>query len=327
MSVRRGASHSLILGKEDSYNAGAAVPVGHEIPLVSSSLGAYQGPTLDSPELADDLNPKLGLSDTFKTDGQFALATDLDVLGLLFHNMFTSYAVTGAGPYAHVHKIGAADPNSLWMSLGHAHATTPKWDQLYGCYLSGFSCSLKKEGNVLQMPFDVMGSGKHLDDQAAAFDATPTAYTGVRLQPRKAIVAIDGTDVARIREIDFSVKRDIQGDRGLNNLEYENELIFGGFTCEIGKLVATWDHASTLRALEDGASHAVRIRIYETATYLVEFLFQEVLFPRTDKSNVGDRGPLTYTHTGLKPGYDVGAAASAVQITVTNGVATYATAW
>lgn len=328
MSVRRGASHALVLGEEDEYNEGAAAPAGHMIPVASTNFGAYQGPTLDSPELTDDLNPKLGLDDLFKADGSFNVAAELDVLGILFHNMFTDYGVTGPveGVYTHVYKPDAEDPASLWAEMAH-NLETPAYDVLYGCYLSGFSLSLKKEGGLLQIPFNVLGSGKHDDDEAAPQDAAPTEYTGDRLQPRKTAVEIDGTPVPRVREIDFTVTRDMQGDEGLNAEDFENELIFGGFTFEIGKLVGTWDDASELRALEDGDTHSVTITVYETATTYVKFHFPEVLFPRTDKPSIGDRGPITYGFTGLKPGYNVAAEEAAIQITIVNATETYASSW
>lgn len=303
-SVRRGASFVLTAFEEDAYNDGAVTPVGHKIPIAGGvNFGSYQGPTVDSTELQDDLEPAQGFEDIFKNDGTFPLATTVDAVGIICYWLFTGFSVTGVGPYVSTFVPDVADPVSLGLDLGDLHTSTPKYDLEYGCYIQGLDVSLSKEGKLLEMSVTVFGSGKHDDDGATPQDASPAAYADTRLQPRKSTVEIDSTHIGRIRECNFSIMRDIQGDQGLNNEDFHNEIIFGGYTYDLSSLVATFDYASTMRAYEDGAEHEVKITIFRTAdaTRYVEFTFGGVLFPRTDKRTVADRGPQTCKYSGLKP--------------------------
>lgn len=304
MSVRRGASHSLIVGVEDSYNAGAATPVGHNLPITKDAFGPSQGPIIENPELQDDLEPVQGFDNLFTTTGTFGGAAELDSLSVLTYLLFTERAaITGAGPYVHVHSPGVADPPSIWADHYDAHATTPKYDLDYGCYLKGFSGNVSKQVGLFTLDWSVLGSGKFSEDGATPQDASPAAYTGSRLQPRRSKVVIDSVHIASIRECSFATDRVIEDDMGLNNLDYANEIIFGGFTHDISSLVATFDHASTLRALEDGAEHTVSIVIYPNAltTHYVSFDYTGVKFPKTNVRDYSQRGPITYSFSGLKP--------------------------
>ncbi|MDB2620266.1 hypothetical protein N9X87_00525 [bacterium] len=304
MSDRTGSAFELALFQEDTWNDGAVTPVAHVIPVASGvSMGSYQGPTVDSDELTPDLEPPQGFEDTFKSDGTFPLAAVIDAFGLIMYWLFNGYSVSGSGPYEHVHTPELTTPRTVGADLGDNHASTPKYDLEYGQTIQGFSLTLQKTSGLLKIMVKVFGSGKHTDDGATPQDATPATYTGVRLQPRKGKVEIDSTHEASISEVSIDVNRAVDGDGGLNNEDYHNGLVYEGYIYTINTLKAVFDHASTMRAYEDGAEHEVKITIYatDTATKYIEITYDGCIFPRTDKRNVSSRGRQEYPFNGLKP--------------------------
>lgn len=322
MSTRRGANASLLIGKQADLTTVATV--GHKIPVASMNLGAYQGAAIQSDELRDDLNPALGFTDLFKTDGPFDHALTADAVGLLMYFFLTDYSVAGVGPYVHTFKPAATDPSPLTAEVAHYHASTPKHDRFLGVYLSRFQIQVDKRGGLLRMPWEIMGTGNKVEDQAASFDAAPATYTDERLQARKAVLKIDGSTEAKVRQASLSVVRQVEASMGLNGLDYDSEMIFGGYEFELS-FTATFDHASTVRALEDGAAHTFEIvvpRIADATRYL-SIKFEECIVPKTDKVNISDRRALTYSFSGLRPGYETAGAGTGLTVKVASDIADY----
>jgi len=316
---RTGSAARLTIGAEDTYNAGAAAPDGHSMPLVSFSGGLAQG-MFASDELMAAASPGMPYYGAHGMQGDLVMPIENSALGFLMKRFLTTYAKSGgAAPYTHEFKIGATAPGSLWVEAGDA--TLDKWDQYAGVYPISLRGQFSKQNAMARLTWGLLGSGKYLAlNTGADYDSTPTAYTAsLRHSGRDTTVKVAGSAVTDIEQVEFTIERVAEPINCLDGNAYASEIALGQFRVS-GSFTAIWDSADTYRALAVAGTEKYLEIISPkpgAATRYVSFFFQEVSLFAAQAAGITGPGPLRMP-ISFQGFYSDGAKAAAAVVTILN---------
>ena len=291
---RTGAYARLSVGVEDSFNAGAASPDGHTMPLISFSGGLAQG-MFPSDELLSAASPGQPYYGANQCSGDLVMPVENLGLGFLLRRFLTTYTKAGAeAPYTHEFKIGATAPGSLWLEVGDA--SLDKWDQYGGIRPVSLRGQFSKTNGMARLTWGLLGSGKTIAmNTGTDYDASLTAYTSsLRHSGVDTTVKINGSAVADIETIDFTIERVAEAINCLDGNKYASAIELGQFKVS-GTLTALWDSADTYRAVAiAGTEKSIEIISPKpgVSTRYVSFFFQECYLFAAQAAAVSGPGPL-----------------------------------
>ncbi len=320
-TYRSGANARIALGKESAYNTASTAM--HDIPKSSFSVPSpYELITND--ELRSDPNPVANAKGLQSGEGWSidAMVTS-DLFGLFCYFFFGGYAVTGAGPYAHVHTIANTLPPSLSAEYGDTQTAIARYDQYYGLYLNSLGLSVSKTSELMKCSLGGTSSGKFDMNASTPLDASPDTYGDRRHAMPAATIEIDGSAVAYLTSIDLTIDREIFPLNPLDGNLYAASATLGKYM--ISCTVTGWrDQADTLYALDDDAEHTVKLISPRpgSATHDIEVYFPEAYIYATESTSIGGDGPAEFS-VQVSPFFDDAAEGSAVEITVNSDIADY----
>lgn len=325
MGIGARESH-VVLGVEDSFNAGALVPMGIKVPWAGLGVFVGQGDAVESEEMRSDRNPTTGFEGLWEgRPAALRQAVSIDGLGAMFYLFTTSYSVSGVGPYVHVFKFSAAAMKTLWLEHAFPGLTTPMYDLAYGVLLQGFKVSASKVAGLLVCEWTVQGSGKRVLGGAAPQDAAPDEFTDRRSDIKGCTATVATAAVAGLNQIELGGTLEVDMLDELDGEDYMgSDYHAGGYNLDLA-LSGWFDSAETLRGLADGTLKAVTLTVNKPGTpaHTAVFSMAECPMVATEPTGAPQAGAIRHRITS-KPGFLADAGASALIVTVTNTVADYA---
>lgn len=323
-TYRSSARTTLQIGAESAYNTPGAS--GHECPKSSITIPSRQE-LITSDELQSNPNPVLDSKGINAGAGyQFINPVSCDFFGLMCYFMFgdAGYTVTGAGdPYTHVFKIANTNPDSLYFEIGDSSAA--KYDIHKGLLLHSLQLGGEKTSDLLRATWGLTGSGLATINGGTSNDASADTYGDARhiLPLMEARVA--GSATAYLTGMNLTIQRNPAILMALDGNRYGSDFDLGKFMVDC-TLTGWRDSADSLFGLDDDTDKQVSLYSVDPddATHSIEIEFPESRVLNVEGYSVSG-GDAPYPVTAkVSPYYDDNADATAIMITVINGIADYA---
>jgi hypothetical protein len=164
--------------------------------------------------------------------------------GRLLKHAFGTYSAPwlAGGVYYHQFKIG--DLPSMCIEKGFKDLTTDKFFQYTGCKVGSFKVAARTEG-FLDSTISLMGATEVVAD-AAVLDASPSDLGCTPFDGFGGSVFINGTAVAEVTEVDFTLENGLDG----------NTYVMNGTGHRFSLPEGTAKVTGTLRALFTDAAYA-----------------------------------------------------------------------
>jgi hypothetical protein len=296
MSTRGGKGVVVVLGKEDSYGAGAATPAGFVIPFASVKFSDAQGYG-ESDEIQAGANPGEPMEDVSTSQGSLVAALTCGLWALLTKWLAGNLTTTGeADPYTHKGKAQSADPSSVWLERQHTDVT--KFDLHKGVRLHGVKIDATKKAGLLKATIDLMGNGSAIRNGGTVYDATPVTFTDKRLNQKLAVAKIDDVTSTLVKSVAISITRGANPQHTMDGTDLAEDVALDGWVVK-ADITAVWDSADTIRTLADGADHTFALEIPEpgTPTHKVVISLPEAKVYDNGSADVANRGPLEVSVT------------------------------
>jgi hypothetical protein len=320
MSQFKGSLSTVALAFEETYGTVPAVPAAFLLPFKTCTVGGEVGQTTDE-TITGTRNPVAPDDDTADVSGDITVPVDLTAFPYLLKAMFGAPTTTGTGPYVHAFKVADSQPSFIIEKM-FDNGTTKTYLRNVGCKVSKLSLGVAASGQ-LEATISIMGAAESLE--TSALDDAPTTLSLDKLQQSMASVkeggtVLSGTLATVSHEIDFGLDGDTFaiGGGGIRGDLCEGIM---GITGSISALFKAVDADSLL-----GKSQARTASSLETTftkdTSSLSIKCAEVVYNKKSPGIDGPKGvKLDLSFTAY---HDTDAAESAVVITVTNDVASYA---
>ena len=315
MAMQKGSTVQVLLGYESVFKT--APSDGFQLPV--NTFGLKGSRALNSAAtLTGSRNPPMPFSGNKSVAGPVVVPVDSLALPYWLKAMFGAPATTGASPYVHEFKIGAAQP-SLTLEAAFTDLAADKFSRFLGCKIGGFTLEVGGDGELV-LSLNVVGADHSF--ASSAFDASPTAVALARVNNFQAAVTEGGATLSNAKLISLSV------EFGLDTGQY---VIGGGGVLgaipegavKVSGRVQTLFEDTTL--LDKGASlteSGLKVTITAGASSIVEFEIQELFYEWNSPEVPGPQGLMV--DMPFQGFYDNGSEASAIVARVTNTVASYA---
>ncbi|UZP67712.1 phage tail tube protein [Desulfovibrio mangrovi] len=318
MGQARGYKGKLLIGFEEDYGVAPATPVGFQVHINSVDGGATRALST-SDTITGTRNPAKPFSGDTALSRNIVVPLDAREIGLWLTGMLGAPVSSGTGPYTHVFKVGDTQPSMI---------IEPAFPDV-GMYLRGRGCK------VGSFEFTAGGSGEHVvnigvvgqdeSKEAAPYDATPTQFAFDRMEKRHIASIKEGGAAVSGRITEISMKFDMGLDTDGYTADTGGTLgdISEGLISISGSVTALFKDTTLFDKAAAGTETSLEIT-FTNGAHSLSFKLPETMYSRSSPAISGPQGVReSYDFQGY---LDDAADGSAIVVTLTNDVASYALA-
>jgi hypothetical protein len=313
MAQGRGFRAQLAMDIESSF-ATPGTPAGKLMPYNSLDLVATQA--LNAPEtIRGTRQPVQPFTDVLSVSGNIVVPVDLRSFGWWLRGIFGAPVTTGGPAYQHVFTPGLSMP-SMVLEKGFVDLT--QYIKYLGCRASKLSM-MGGTGGEVTATIGIEGASETVS--GTAYDSSLDTVTFTRFLMSQLTAKEGGSTIANAKEISLDIDFGLDGDSYvIGGGGLRGDLPEGVMKIS-GKLVALFENATLLNKAINGTESSLQLT-WTSGTNILDILLPEIRYERNAPSIPGPKGLLV--ELPFQSYYENGAAASAVVITLTNDVASYA---
>lgn len=311
MARSHGIDAVLRVGLEAPYGTPPAAGGFHQLPLVSTTLGAEQG-LLEDTQIGTGRESLDPTADVINNDGDVAVPVDTRAFGYWLKLMLGNAVDTGAGPYTHVFTSGAAALPSYSAEIGHPNV--PAFFNNFGTVGNTMKIALARSG-LLDATITCISQGESENDGVSLAPAA-TLVRGPRFAQAVGQVSKDGVQLGGVVKADFTLSN---GYEKVETIRPDG-LIDGADPLKVTMMGSVDVRFADMTLYNQAIDESLALSFGWTngAASLV-FALPRVFLPKTKRPVSGPGGVLaTFNWQGS------GAGGHVVTATLVNDIATYA---
>lgn len=245
-----------------------------------------------------------------------APASGTNISGSTFMKCTAGTLTSGATLYQHIWKIGDDMPSATMekglTDLGEYYRSP-------GCKISKWGMSLAVGNNELVQTFDIMAATE--TQETSALSATPTELTLTKFNNFQGAVSEAGSAANNVRKLDLNVDFGLDGDTYCLNGQATRTDITEGVVQVTGTVEALFNSTTLIGKAIDGTESSLSAAMTSGNNSLTIDI-PELIFERPNVNIDGPKG--LFLSVPFRAYYKDNADATAIKITLVNGVASYA---
>ncbi|MCU0909798.1 MAG: phage tail tube protein [Rhodobacteraceae bacterium] len=203
MAREQGANARLAVAFESTYGTAPASGF-RSMPFASTTLGQEQ-PLLANDLLGNGRDPVAPTRDAITADGNVIVPVDAENLGVWLRGAFGAPVTTGAGPYDHEFRSGAATLPSL--SIEKWLPGVPMSEMFTGCVVDTLSWTMQRAG-LLTMTVGLVAQGR-TKSASAQSGTLASAYNLVRFGHFNGSIARDGSALGNVESASITYSNNL----------------------------------------------------------------------------------------------------------------------
>jgi hypothetical protein len=315
MTQARGYKAKIQIDFESEFGVAPGSPNGRLVPINKADGGAARN--LNTAEtISGTRNPVKPFAGNTAMSRNLTVPLDVRNIGLWLMGVFGEPVTTGTGPYVHAFKVGDSQPSMI------AEIAFPD----VGMYLRGSGCKVGSFGIAVggdgEQVATIGLTGKNESKEAAAYDATPEEFAFDRFEGFQAVIKEGGSQKAG-RFTEFSLNLDMGLDTDGYTIGDQGTLgdIPEGLVGISGSVTALFKDTTLFDKADAGTETSLEL-VFTNGAHILSIKLPEAMF---SKSAPGIEGPRGVRESYDFQGYlDDAADGSAIVVTLTNDVASYA---
>lgn len=314
MGWAMGGNGRVAIDFETTFGTTPAVPVAKKMPINKSNITGKQNMTESATitGLRSPVAPSLGNIDV---SGNIEAPLTVRDFGWWLKGALNVPTTTGAGPYIHTFKIPTAQPS---MTIEQGFTDIAQYFLYNGCKISKMGFNFGGDGE-LTASIDIMGAKETLG--TTPFDATVDSMVFDRFANFQAAILEGGSAIANCTEASIDIDFGLDGNTYcIGGAGFRSE-IAEGIVSVSGSIKAMFKDAALLAKAIAGTESSLKITLTNGA-HILEITVPELVYERATPGIDGPGG--VFVTLPFKGYYQNDAAASAIQIKLTNDVASYA---
>ncbi len=313
MSRAYGANAQLLGAFETAYGTSPSSGF-YKFPFISSALGSEQN-LIDSDLLGQGRDPAQPMRDVINVEGDVVVPVDLRNFGYWLRALLGAPTTSGADPYVHTFKSGAASLPSLSLEVGMPEATS--FFMNAGVRANSMQITFARSGGA-SATINCIAQGE--DRASASQGGMPTQFSVTRFNQFQGSVKKNGTQLGNVTGAQLTYTNNLEK---IETIRDDGKI--DGADPTIAALTGSIDVRFADTALIDAATDntAVELSFGYTidASRSILFTAHEVYLP---KPKLSIDGP-----GGVQASFNWQAAKNAtagqmLTVTLTNDVETYA---
>lgn len=317
MAQARGYNSQLVIDFETTFGADPVAPSGKRMPTNSWDVSGSRN--LNSAQtITGTRNPVEPFAGNKSLAGSAVVPVDLTAFPFWLKGMFGAPATTGAGPYVHVFKLGTSQP-SLVAEKKFDFGGSATYLKQNGIKISTLGMTIGGDGELVAN-LGIVGSSESAPG-ATPYDSTPTAVTLDRLNNFQAAILEGGSSIATVTELAINLNFGLETDKYVVGGGGVLGEIPEGIVAVEGSLTAMFAD-TTLLAKAAALTESSLAVTFTKGTHSLKIEIPELIYELKTPGITGPAGIMQ--QLGFKGYYASAAAASAVVVTLTNAVESYA---
>lgn len=315
MTQALGSNARLLLDFETTFGQSPTTKAGKVVPFNTFDVKSKQ--TMKDPAtITGNRNPMAPFRGNITTDGTAVVPVDEQAIGYWLKGLFGAPTTTGsADPYTHVFKVASSQPS---MVFEKGFTDLGQYSVINGCKVNNFKVSFGGE-DELTASIDILGAKEAFS--GTQYEVSPTTIPLNRFTNLQASIEEGGAAVAYVTKGDFTISGNLDGTQyAVGNNGVRSDIPVGVYKIT-GNVTALFDSTALMDKSISGVESSLKVK-FTSGTHSLEFLFPEITYERTTPSITGPAGVLITLpfHAYYKDDSN----ASAVKVTLVNGVSTYA---
>lgn len=311
-----GAKGRIVVDEETTYGSDPGAPDGRRVSILTASPGAEQELMADA-TLRGNRNPVQPIQGNVNVPGAITANLDETSAAILLKHALGQVATTGAGdPFNHVITIGDL-PIGLVVEKGFTDIT--QFHKYNGVKVSSLELSVTPEGFV-EMTVNLVGQKE--TRSGTPYDATVTEFAYKAFTSFQASLDEGGSPLGIVTNFNFSLSNELDEDGfAIDGNNFRRDLCEGD-ALVTGSIETFFIDDTLLQKAEDGDETSLKITLDKNVTpaRTCEIFIPELILARGNAELAGPKGiKVTHDFTAY---FDDSAEASALQITLENGLAT-----
>lgn len=316
MGRAAGSKAVIVFDEETTYGADPASVNGRKLFLVKENLRASRNLIADD-TLRGNRNQVLPEGGNIDVSGGISVNIAETAHATLLKHLLGAVTTTGAAdPYTHVLKVGSL-PVGLVIEKGFTDLV--QYFKYNGCRVAKASFKFPKEG-FITADFDIKGAKETVSGTAYDSTVTELAYGG--FSHAKMSIEEGGSAIATVVEAEITIDNDLDAEGYVIGGAGQRKDLPEGFAIVSGKLSAFFDSITLYNKAVNLTETSLKITLDKgvTPARSIEFFIPELVYERNAPVVEGPKGVMV--ELPFKAYYDNGADASALKITLKNGLAT-----
>lgn len=314
MTWAMGSKGRVAIDFETAFGTTPASPVAKKMPINTSNISGKQN-MIESATITGLRSPVAPSLGNIDVSGGLVVPITVRDFGWWLKGGFNVPVTTGAGPYVHTFKIPTAQPS---MTIEQGFTDVAQYFLYNGCKISKMGFSFGGDGE-LTASIDIMGAKETLS--TSPFDATVDTMVFDRFANFQAAILEGGSAIANCTEASIDIDFGLDGDTYcIGGAGFRSE-IAEGIVSVSGSIKAMFQNATLLAKAIARTESSLKITLTNGA-HVLEFLIPELLYERATPGIEGPAG--VFVTLPFKGYYQNDAVASAIQVKLTNDVASYA---
>lgn len=308
----------LAMMLETTFKTSPGSPNTTRLPIYSCSVKPSQMPQVTN-LLQGIRNPSSPTYGEIDVTGDIVVPMDHIGFGYWLTAIFGAPTTTGASdPYTHVWKVGTSQPSFL-IERAFASLATAQYEVFNGLKVSRMSVSFETTGEI-RVTLTVMGAKQTIS--TSQYDSSPNTFTVTTYNSAQMAIEEGGSSIAYLKKVDLNIDFGLDGDTVCIGSSAERTGINEGLVSISGSVEGLFQDVGIFTKANAKTESSLKVTVTSSASRNIEIFVPELLY---DKTSPGQDGPAGMKFTTDYVGYyENGADASAVKITMKNGVASYA---
>lgn len=315
MAQAMGSNGRLLVDFETSYGQSPESRAGNFLPFNTCDVKSKQT-AKDPATITGGRNPLPQVRGNISADGSVTVPVDESAVGYWLKGLFGSPATTGAASlYTHVFKVGSSQPS---MVLEKGFCDIGQYAVLNGCKVNNFKIAFGGE-DELAATVDILGAKETFS--ATAYNTGAATIVLNRFTNLQATVEEGGAAVANVTKGEFTISGNLDGTQyNVGGSGLRSNIPVGVYKIS-GNITALFEGTALMDKAVSGAESSLKVK-FTSGTHSLEFFFPEIAYERTTPGITGPAGVLITLP--FQAYYKDHADASAVKVTLVNGVFSYA---
>lgn len=311
-----GALARAVVDEETVYGADPGAPDGRRVSILTMSVGAEQEVIADE-TLRGNRNPVMPIQGNVTVSGALTANLDETSAAMLIKHALGQVATTGASdPFTHVITVGILP---VALVINKEFTDIDEYHKFNGCRVSSLEFSVTPEGFV-EMTTNFVGQKE--TRAATAYDATVTEFAYKAFTSFQASLNEGGSPIGTITNFNLTISNELDEDGFAIDGENHRRDLPESNVVVTGSIEVFFEDDALLDKARQGTETSLKITLDKNVTpaRTCEIFVPEIILGRGNPEVSGPKGIKTsFDFTAY---LDDSAEASALQITLQNGLAT-----